>query len=166
MSAAVAARYCGYKTTAGLRKAHHDRKVFPVGRRGGGGSWTWARTDLDRFLRGGSPASDPAVSTRNPAEPLPQSESERRPAERERRATVKRRPSPATEAALQRIRGESRRRETIPQVAVGVLHEGHGGVGRTGCPHQIPTAFGAANSSRAASRGRPMARGEHGASAK
>jgi hypothetical protein len=38
-----------------LRKAHLDGKVFPVGRRGGVGSSTWARADLDRFLRGELP---------------------------------------------------------------------------------------------------------------
>ena len=39
MSTSVAARYCGYKTTGGLRKAHFDRKVFPKGRRGGVGGY-------------------------------------------------------------------------------------------------------------------------------
>jgi hypothetical protein len=112
MSTSVAARYCGYKTTSGLRKAHLDKKVFPVGRRGGAGSWSWARADLDRFLRGGAPAAGQDVSTRMPSEPPPRSESERRPPERERRPTAKRRHSPATEAALARIREIARKPPT------------------------------------------------------
>ena len=43
MSTKLAASYCGYRTTGGLRKAHLDRKVFPVGRGGGAGSCTTRR---------------------------------------------------------------------------------------------------------------------------
>lgn len=109
MSTSVAARYCGYKTTSGLRKAHLDKKVFPVGRRGGAGSWSWARADLDRFLRGGAPAAEQDVSTRKPSEPSARMASERRPPERERKPNAKRRHSAATEAALARIREIARK---------------------------------------------------------
>jgi len=49
---AQAARYCGFKTTDGLRKAYERGKIRPVGRRGGDGPFMWRRTDLDRFLMG------------------------------------------------------------------------------------------------------------------
>jgi hypothetical protein len=51
-----AARYCGFKTSGGLRKAYLDGRVYPSGRRGGRGTWMWDKTQLDRFLRGESPS--------------------------------------------------------------------------------------------------------------
>lgn len=112
MSTSVAARYCGYKTTGGLRKAHFDRKVFPTLRRGGVGSWTWARADLDAFLRGGAPPvkpdhDDPPRETSPPASRL---DSERQPAKRQRGATSKRRHSPHVEEALRRLKEIVRKR--------------------------------------------------------
>ena len=108
MSTSVAARYCGYKTTGGLRKAHFDRKVFPTGRRGGVGPWTWARADLDRFLRGGERSvernSHDAVSKhvdQRTSNPVPTQQ----PPKPERRVTGKRRrPSPHVEDALRRLK--------------------------------------------------------------
>jgi len=50
MSTRMASRYCGFKTSAGLRKAKSEGRVVPAGRRGGTGPWTWARAELDRFL--------------------------------------------------------------------------------------------------------------------
>ena len=47
-----ATAYCGFKTTAALRKARLESRIAPAGRRGGSGTWVWAREDLDRFLRG------------------------------------------------------------------------------------------------------------------
>jgi len=52
LSTAAATRYCGYKSTSALRKAHHEGRIAPVGRRGGNGTCMWSRADLDRFLRG------------------------------------------------------------------------------------------------------------------
>lgn len=108
MSTSVAARYCGYKTTGGLRKAHFDRKVFPTGRRGGVGSWTWARADLDRFLRGGEPTVErdshddlPKYVVQPTSNPVPTQQ----PPKPERRVTGKgRRPSPHVEEALRRLK--------------------------------------------------------------
>jgi len=51
-----AARYCGFKTSSAIRKAHHEGRLLPVGRRGGTGTWVWAVTDLDRFMRGEPPS--------------------------------------------------------------------------------------------------------------
>ncbi len=62
MSTSLAARYCGYKTTGALRKARLDGKIRPSGKRGGAGSWTWARADLDAFLRGHAPTSTPRAN--------------------------------------------------------------------------------------------------------
>src|SRR5262245_34447941 len=45
-----AAAYCGFKNPSGLRKAHVEGRIFPVGRRGGVGTWMWAIADLDAFL--------------------------------------------------------------------------------------------------------------------
>src|SRR4051812_33004612 len=50
-----AAAYCGFRTPSALRKARLEGRVFPVGRRGGAGSWMWAIKDLDGFLRGEGP---------------------------------------------------------------------------------------------------------------
>ncbi|MBI5532157.1 MAG: helix-turn-helix domain-containing protein [Deltaproteobacteria bacterium] len=57
MTTADAAAYCGFKTTGGIRKAKHDGKIKPIGRRGGSGPWMWSRDELDRFLRGEPPAT-------------------------------------------------------------------------------------------------------------
>ena len=35
MTTAEAARYCGFKTTAAIRKAHLEGRLVPLGRRGG-----------------------------------------------------------------------------------------------------------------------------------
>lgn len=56
MTTRVAAVYCGYKTTGALRKAFMEGRVRPAGRRGGRGSYMWAREELDRFLRGDPPS--------------------------------------------------------------------------------------------------------------
>jgi hypothetical protein len=55
MTTADAAAYCGFKTTAGLRKAKMQGRVVAVGRRGGVGPMMWHRSDLDHFLRGAPP---------------------------------------------------------------------------------------------------------------
>jgi hypothetical protein len=55
MTTSVAARYCGFKTTSGLRKARLDGRVTPAGRRGSRGSLTWAKAELDRFMCGIAP---------------------------------------------------------------------------------------------------------------
>jgi hypothetical protein len=47
-----AARYCGFRTPGGLRKAWYAMLVFPVGRRGGRRTLMWEKRELDRFLRG------------------------------------------------------------------------------------------------------------------
>ncbi len=49
-----AARYCGFKTGGGMRRAKLDGRVFPVGRRFGSSILMWRREDLDRFLQGWS----------------------------------------------------------------------------------------------------------------
>lgn len=51
-----AAAYCGFKTTGALRKVRLEGRIVPAGRRGGTGTWMWAREELDRFLRGEAPA--------------------------------------------------------------------------------------------------------------
>ena len=54
----AAAEYCGFRTVHGLHSAHRDGKIFPVGRRGGGGgTMMWSIDDLDAFLRGGTDRS-------------------------------------------------------------------------------------------------------------
>jgi len=53
LTTAEAAAYCGFKTTAGLRKARMLGRVAAWGRRGGRGTLMWKREDLDEFLRGG-----------------------------------------------------------------------------------------------------------------
>jgi hypothetical protein len=47
-----AARYCGFRSARGLLSAFRRGKLYPVGRRGTTGSFTWRREDLDAFLRG------------------------------------------------------------------------------------------------------------------
>ena len=44
-----AALYCGFKTPSALRKAHLERRVFPVGKRGGRGTWMWYRVVPERL---------------------------------------------------------------------------------------------------------------------
>src|SRR5688572_2906023 len=54
LDAQEAARYCGFKTPSGLRKARLRGQVTPFGRRGQG-TWLYTRAELDRFLgRGGT----------------------------------------------------------------------------------------------------------------
>jgi hypothetical protein len=48
----LAARYCGFKSGAALRKAAREGRVQPIGRRGGFGPLMWRTTDLDGFLAG------------------------------------------------------------------------------------------------------------------
>ena len=71
-----AAVYCGFRSSSGLRKAHHDRRVFPVGRRGGTGPCVWAVEDLDRFLRGERPLGSAAERSGAPSEGRPDDEAE------------------------------------------------------------------------------------------
>jgi hypothetical protein len=52
MTTAAAAVYCGFRSASALRKAKLEGRVRPAGRRGGRGTWMWAREELDRFLRG------------------------------------------------------------------------------------------------------------------
>jgi len=52
MTTAQAARYCGFKTTAAIRKALLDGRLVPLGRRGGTGTYMWSRQALDAFLAG------------------------------------------------------------------------------------------------------------------
>ena len=117
MSTRLAASYCGYKTSSALRKAHLDGKVFPVGRRGGVGSLTWSRADLDTFLRGGRlveeedrhlDAADAHGSTSGGATPTPMNSHAPLAAERAFRrgrgvSPERRKLSPAVEASLRRL---------------------------------------------------------------
>jgi hypothetical protein len=52
----LAAKYCGYKSAGGLRKAYYEGKVFPVGRRGGQRTWMWSVKALDAFCKGEQPS--------------------------------------------------------------------------------------------------------------
>jgi hypothetical protein len=52
MTTAEAAGYCGFKTTAAIRKALLDGRLVPLGRRGGTGTYMWSRQALDAFLAG------------------------------------------------------------------------------------------------------------------
>jgi hypothetical protein len=121
MSTKVAASYCGYKTASALRKAHLDGKVFPVGRRGGVGSLTWSRADLDGFLQleprasegdrqraprvdapeaHDSTSGDPASSPRGAAaQPSAEIEDRRSRGSRPQRRKL----SPAVQAALRKV---------------------------------------------------------------
>ena len=56
-----AARYCGFRSARGLLSAFRRGKVYPVGRRGRTGSFTWRRADLDAYLRGEDPV-DPSMA--------------------------------------------------------------------------------------------------------
>ncbi|MBK7581073.1 MAG: helix-turn-helix domain-containing protein [Myxococcales bacterium] len=55
LTTAEAARYLGYRDGSALRKAKLEGRIQPVGRRGGGGTLMWSRSDLDAFLRGEAP---------------------------------------------------------------------------------------------------------------
>ena len=52
MTTAQAARYCGFKTTAAIRKAFGEGRLVPLGKRGGKGTYIWSREALDAFLAG------------------------------------------------------------------------------------------------------------------
>jgi hypothetical protein len=52
LTTAEATRYCRFKTTGALRKAAREGRIRPAGRRGGNGTWMWAREELDAFLCG------------------------------------------------------------------------------------------------------------------
>jgi hypothetical protein len=52
MTTTAAARYCGFKTSAAIRKAMLDGRLIPIGRRGGTGTYMWSRLSLDAFLAG------------------------------------------------------------------------------------------------------------------
>src|ERR1700733_14753513 len=68
MTTAAAARYCGFKSTAAIRKAFRDGRLTPIGRRGGTGTYMWSRLALEAFLAGsrsdivpaGRPGANPA----------------------------------------------------------------------------------------------------------
>jgi hypothetical protein len=62
MATALAAQYCGFGSSRGLLSAFRRGKVFPVGRRGGTGTFTWRREDLDSFLRGEEPIGGAALA--------------------------------------------------------------------------------------------------------
>jgi len=72
MTTGLAAKYCGFKTTGGLRKARLDGRISPAGRRGSRGSLTWARTDLDRFMRGSGASSVEPPPEMAPFQPPPE----------------------------------------------------------------------------------------------
>ena len=60
MTTAQAARYCGFKTTAAIRKAYGEGRLIPLGKRGGKGTYVWSREALDAFLAGGRAAIVPS----------------------------------------------------------------------------------------------------------
>ena len=60
MTTSEAARYCGFKSTAAIRKALRDGRLVPLGRRGGSGTYMWSRHALDAFLAGGRGGIVPA----------------------------------------------------------------------------------------------------------
>ena len=53
LTSAEAALYCGFKTIGGIQQAVRRGKLKPAGRRGGTGTYVFAREDLDAFLTGG-----------------------------------------------------------------------------------------------------------------
>lgn len=53
LTSAEAAIYCGFKTIGGIQQAVRRGKLKPAGRRGGTGTYVFAREDLDSFLTGG-----------------------------------------------------------------------------------------------------------------
>src|SRR5450631_80316 len=60
MTTAQAARYCGFKTTAAIRKAYGEGRLVPFGKRGGKGTYVWSREALDAFLAGARGAIVPS----------------------------------------------------------------------------------------------------------
>jgi hypothetical protein len=52
MTTAQAALYCGFKTTAAIRKVLREGRLAPPGRSGGSGTYMWSRHALDAFLAG------------------------------------------------------------------------------------------------------------------
>jgi hypothetical protein len=70
LATAEAAAYCGFRTARGLLSAYRRGKVYPVGRRGSSGSFTWRREDLDAFLRGEEPMGA-ALALRDSADVRP-----------------------------------------------------------------------------------------------
>jgi len=52
LTTSEAARYCRFRSNAGLRKAWYRGDVFPTSRRGGKGTLVWHVDELARFLRG------------------------------------------------------------------------------------------------------------------
>src|SRR5579872_3498631 len=62
LTTAEATRYCRFKTTGALRKAAREGRIRPEGRRGGKGTWMWAREELDAFLFGRKLPSDAPVT--------------------------------------------------------------------------------------------------------
>ena len=63
---AQAADYCGYRSTSAIRRAVHDGRLVPVGRRGGSGTLMFRRSDLDGFSARGRRDS---VSSGRPSTP-------------------------------------------------------------------------------------------------
>lgn len=53
LTSAEAATYCGFKTIGGIQQAVRRGKLKPAGRRGGTGTYVFAKEDLDVFLTGG-----------------------------------------------------------------------------------------------------------------
>ena len=53
LTSAEAATYCGFKTIGGIQQAVRRGKLKPAGRRGGTGTYVFAKEDLDAFLTGG-----------------------------------------------------------------------------------------------------------------
>src|SRR5579871_3495274 len=60
MTTTQAARYCGFKTTAAIRKAYGEGRLVPLGKRGGKGTYVWSREALDAFLAGARGAIVPS----------------------------------------------------------------------------------------------------------
>ncbi|MCA9595404.1 MAG: helix-turn-helix domain-containing protein [Myxococcales bacterium] len=63
-----AAAYCGFKSTSALRKAKHEGRISPAGRRGGRGTLMWDLAELDRFLEGRAPGTIAADRPGAPSE--------------------------------------------------------------------------------------------------
>jgi hypothetical protein len=113
MSTSMAARYCGYKSSSAIRKAHLEGRLMPAGRRGGIGSWMWARTELDAFLggrsRGGTSAvAAPATQDDGGAGKRPDVSVDRPGIPSTASAQIRQRKlSPESQAALERIRARA-----------------------------------------------------------
>src|SRR5207244_2392476 len=68
LTTALAAAYCGYRTTGAIRKLVKEGKLVPISRRNGNGTLIFLRTDLDDFMRGrtlgvGRPSTPPHGGT-------------------------------------------------------------------------------------------------------